>query len=65
MAIDGSMAISSTVQPSRWTSEAWPGITPSLPARGADTAWVMPLARLTGITSLAGWIAVAAKRCGL
>ena len=64
MAIDGSMAISSTVQPSRFTRAAWPAMTPSS-ASGATKVWVMPLARATGMSSLEGWIAVAACRWGL
>ncbi len=65
------MAISSTVQPSRFTREACPWIpNPPLPPKslklpGAATAWVIPFALATGMCSLAGWTAAAARICGL
>ena len=48
------MSISSTVQPSKLMTVACPPMPPER-AEGADTACVMPFARVTGMRSDAGW----------
>src|SRR3990172_9324475 len=70
---EGLMSISSTVQPERLMSEPWPGITapanppkkPPPPEPGAETAWVIPFARATGMCSLGGCTAVAGTGGGV